>query len=493
MLSSQFKDERRFFEIFKKIEEIYGKMNTKNGAFAEKKRYIMENMEKKLLAGYAEVVITPPLGLRIPGYFSVRPAEGIINDLKARAIAFQYGEQKAIFLLCDALNIITEGYEQIRDKIAERCGMDPDAVSISCNHSHSATLIYAVGDGDGSYGAKTELEDIYARRQHQLLTDLAQFAFEDLHPVTAMKQAKGEAKGVGFLRRYRMKDGTCATNPLKRVSEIAHSEGTSDESLQLVRILREDAKEIVLINFGTHADVIGGRRFCSDYTGYVCDFMKAALEGKAEVIDFVGCQGDSNHVDFIHLKTEKMPKGVDFAKRMARKLVGEALKIYDDAEDMTLDAEIRTKKVTVKIGKNPYDPADVPVAREICRLYEELKTNKDPVFKTFKMGVPEARRIIRNLDRPDFYDVTLHGISVGDFAFVGIPGEPFQQIGVIAKAASPFDMTFLACCTNGRVGYFPSKEAFAEAGYERSTSDFAWNCADIVADGVIETLKEMKK
>ena len=453
----------------------------------------MDNQEKVLLAGYAETVITPPLGLRIPGYFSVRPAEGIINDLKARAVAFQSGEKKAIFILCDALNIITLGYEQLRDKIAARCEMDPDAVSISCNHSHTAVLIYSEDETDTSYGEKTELEAIYAARQHQQLTDLAQFAFEDLHPVTAMKTAKGEAKGVGFLRRYRMKDGTCATNPVKRVDEIAHPEGTSDESLQLVRILREDAKEIVLINFGTHADTIGGKKFCADYTGYVCDFMKAALEEKAEVIDFVGCQGDSNHVNFMNLPGGKWPKGPDFAKSMARKLVGEALKIYDDAQDLPIDGEIRTKKVTVAIGKNPYDPADVPVAREICRLYDELKTNKDPVFKTFKMGVPEARRIIRNLDRPDTYYVTLHGVSVGDFAFVGIPGEPFQQIGVLAKEASPFAMTFLACCTNGRVGYFPSKEAFAEAGYERSTSDFAWDCAEIVTNGIIKALNEMKK
>jgi len=453
----------------------------------------MENQEKKLLAGYAEVVITPPLGLRIPGYFSVRPAEGIINDLKARAVAFQIGEQKAIFLLCDAVSIVTRGYEQLRDKIAERCNIDPDAVYIACNHSHTATRIYAVNTDDTKIDDKTELEEIYAKRQHQLLTDLSQFAFEDLHPVTAMKKAKGEAKGVGFLRRYRMKDGTCATNPVKRLKEVLHPEGTSDESLQLVRILREDAKEIVLINFGTHADVIGGKRFCADYTGYVCDFMKAALEEKAEVIDFVGCQGDSNHVDFVNLKTEKMPKGVDLAKKMARKLVGEALKIYDDAEDLPIDGEIRSKKVTVKIGKNPYDPADVPEAREICRLYDELKTNRDPVFQKFKLTVPEARRIIRNLDLPDFFDVTLHGVSIGDFAFVGIPGEPFQQIGVLAKAESPFAMTFLTCCTNGSVGYFPSKEAFAEAGYERSTSSFAWDCAEIVTNGVIETLNGMKK
>ncbi len=452
----------------------------------------MGNQENKLLAGYAEVIITPPMGVGIPGN-GYRLAEGIITDLKARAVAFQNGEDKAIFILCDALNIITRGYEQLRDKIAERCKMDPAAVYIACNHSHTATLIHEVGEGMQEYGAKTEAEEIYARRQHQLLTDLAQFAFEDLHPVTAMKKARGEAKDVGFLRRYRMKDGTCATNPIRHLDEVLHPEGIKDESLQMVRILREDAKEIVLLNFGTHADTVGGKKFCADYTGFVCDYLKNAMENKVEVIHFVGCQGDSNHVNFLKMKPGEKIGNIQKTYRMARILAGEAMKIYDDAEDLPIDGAFKTKKVTVKIGKNSYDPADVPQAREICRLYEELKTNKDPIFQTFKLNIPEARRIIRNLDRPEFYHVTLHGVSIGEFAFVGVPGEPFQEIGVQAKAASPFEMTFITCCTNGRVGYFPSKEAFAEAGYERSTSDFAWDCAEIVTGGIIEVLNELKK
>jgi len=452
----------------------------------------MENQEKKLLAGYAEVIITPPLGLRIPGN-GYRPAEGIINDLKARAIAFQNGENKAIFILCDALNIITRGYEQLRDKIAERCNMDPDAVYIACNHSHTATLIYAVGEDDASYGNKSELEEIYAGRQHQLLTDLSQFAFEDLHPVTAMKKARGEAKDVGFLRRYRMKDGTCATNPIRRLDEVLHPEGIKDESLQMVRILREDAKEIVLINFGTHCDTVGGKRFCADYTGFVCDYFKAAMENNVEVIHFVGCQGDSNHVNFLKMKPGEKIGNIQKTYRMARIIAGEALKIYDDAEDLPIDGAFKTKKVTVKIGKNPYDPADLPEAREICRLIAEGRDRKDPIFQSFKLNIVEARRILRNLDRPEFYHVTLHGISIGALAFVGVPGEPFQEIGVLAKKESPFEMTFITCCTNGRVGYFPSREAFAEAGYERSTSDFAWDCAEIVTNGIAEVLNGMKK
>jgi len=446
----------------------------------------MENQEKKLLAGYAQVIITPPLGLKMPGQYSIRPAEGITVDLKARAVAFQSGEKKAILLLCDALYCHGNSTEQIREKIAARCEMDPEAIHIACNHSHTATAVFDLNE------VEDELEKIYAARQHQILTDLAQFAFEDLHPVTAMKKARGEVKNVAFLRRYRMKDGTCMTNPVGHEEDILHPLGEADESLQMVRILREGAKEIVLLNFGTHADVVGKKKFHADYTDFLCNYFKAALEDQVEVIDFVGCQGDSNHVNWPKTLPGEKFKGEHFAKRMARMIAGEALKIYDDAVDMASDTEITTASTVVKIGQNPHDPADEEEAKTIARLYKELGNKKDPIFKTFKLNVPEANRIVRNLSRPEFFDVPLSAVRIGEFAFAGIPGEPFQKIGLDIKAASPFEMTFVTCCTNGYIGYYPTRDAFEEKGYERSTSPFAWDCAEIVTEGCKEIISKLK-
>ena len=82
-------------------------------------------MENKLYAGYAQTIITPPLGLEMPGQYSVRPAQGIATDLKARAIAFQSGEDKAILILCDALYVHGQATTQLREKISQRCGMEP--------------------------------------------------------------------------------------------------------------------------------------------------------------------------------------------------------------------------------------------------------------------------------------------------------------------------------------------------------------------------------
>jgi hypothetical protein len=160
---------------------------------------------------------------------------------------------------------------------------------------------------------------------------------------------------------------------------------------------------------------------------------------------------------------------------------------------MKIDATISSNTVTVQIGKNPFDPADIPEAKEVARLYKELGNRTDPIFKKFKLNVPEANRILRIMDLPEFFEIPLSAVRVGELVFAGVPGEPFQKIGLEVKADSPYEMTFVTCCTNGSNGYFPTADAFAEAGYERSTSPFAWDCAEIVTNGLKQVIGEMKK
>ena len=40
---------------------------------------------------------------------------------------------------------------------------------------------------------------------------------------------------------------------------------------------REDADDIVMVNFGTHPDSVGGDYISADYMGYVCDIMEKSV------------------------------------------------------------------------------------------------------------------------------------------------------------------------------------------------------------------------
>jgi neutral ceramidase len=58
-------------------------------------------------------------------------------------------------------------------------------------------------------------------------------------------------------------------------------------------------------------------------------------------------------------------------------------------------------------------------------------------------------------------------LAIGNnIATVGIPGEVFVEIGLAIKEKSPFEFTLPLECTNGCIGYMPTRKAFDEGGYE---------------------------
>ena len=444
----------------------------------------MDKMKGRLWAGYAETVITPPLGLGIPGYYLPRPATGIVTDLYLRAIAFSDGEKRALFFSCDCISTRNKGYQDLIEMIAKRTGVDLDSIYIACNHSHTSFRLSAPDQVDDPEFS------IYLRQLFFTFCDLAETALEDLKPAK-IKAALGEAKGVGYIRRYRMKDGTVKTNPPLGSPDIERFESEHDDSLQLIRIIREGGKEILMVNFGTHADVIGGSRYCSDYSGFMVENLKGAFLGEVEAVFFNGAEGDSNHRSSFFPSDSPLKKGIFPAQRMGRILAGTVLKLYDDAKEIDFDRIASCRRI-LKFAKNPYDPADVPIAKEMVQIYNE-KGPKSPELNEYRINVPEAFRILDNLDRPEFFEFHLTAIRIGQIAFVGIPGEPFQQIGMDIRKESPFPFTLVTSCTNGgeENAYYPTYEAFQQNGYEKSASLFASDCAKVITDCAEQALREI--
>ena len=92
----------------------------------------------------------------------------------------------------------------------------------------------------------------------------------------------------------------------------------------------------------------------------------------------------------------------------------------------------------------------------------------------------------------DFHDLPLYTVAIGnDVAFGGFPGEPFNDIGVEVRKASPFKLTILSCLTNGSRGYFPFSDSYKQGGYEAATSPFGPSVADDLIAGQLKQLREL--
>src|SRR5207244_3672534 len=57
-------------------------------------------------------------------------------------------------------------------------------------------------------------------------------------------------------------------------------------------------------------------------------------------------------------------------------------------------------------------------------------------------------------------------LRLGSVGLATMPGEMFVELGEEVEKASPFRATRTIALTNGAMGYFPTRRAFAEGGYE---------------------------
>jgi hypothetical protein len=73
---------------------------------------------------------------------------------------------------------------------------------------------------------------------------------------------------------------------------------------------------------------------------------------------------------------------------------------------------------------------------------------------------------------------------------IGIPLEPFAQIGMAIRERSPFAQTFFSGYSNGWKGYLPTRADYSLGGYEVDTTPYASEAAELLTEEIIRMLVE---
>ena len=442
--------------------------------------------------GFSRKCITPPLGSPIVGYYNARYTKGVIDELYARAVAFDDGVKKSVVIALDLCVLPQNLYGEYKQLISKETGIDEDAIFITLSHTHTGPLI------GKDFASDTESKPEYLEALKIAVLDAALYAAKDLKP-SKFYAAQSEAKNISFCRRYRMKDGSVATNPGVGNPDIDHSLDTPTETVKLLKIVRDGGNDIFMVNFGTHPDSVGGEYISADYPGYVCSTIEAALPG-TDCIFLQGPQGDVNHINPNPTPGEKantfvdfdsVPRGIDHAKHMGRVIAGAVLSVCSIADEVQ-PGKISFGSKTVVIPSNQENDK-LDWAREICKLYDEGRTDELP-YKEMALttAVAGARRIVRLEKGPDSYTFKVSAINMGDWVFAGTAGEPFSEIGRRICDASPFKTTILCCLTNASGAYVPTSRAYSEGGYEAATSSLKAGGDDILVKGMTDLLNEIK-
>ena len=475
-----------------------------NGGTDEPARPFLPSVPLK--AGFARTDITPEKGVLMPGYFKVREMKGVLDPLEANVLALSDGERTAFVVTLDCVDMPDEFADEARDAVAAKTGASRAAVIVHATHTHTSGDLRRTANRllSAERGAeKKRLSEEYAGRCVAAVAEAAVRAVADLKPAR-LSCGRSVARRISFGRRYRMKDGTVRTNPGVGNPDIAGAAGAPpDDQVQLLRIDREGAEPIAVVNFQTHPDVIGGEEVSADWPGFARRTLEASLGGRAKCLLVNGTEGDVNHVCVdptpeervgLHPDFDGVDRGYAHSKRMGEAIASAALAVWRTCEPLVA-GRIRFGAEIVRVPSNRPKPEEMDEARRIDALHRAGRDAELP-YKGMDLTtkVAAAERKLRLEHGPDRFDLPLTAVAVGDaVAFGGFPGEPFNDIGKAVKKGSPFGMTVLACLANGDRGYFPFSDSYAEGGYEAESSPFGPSVADDLIAGQLRLLRRLSQ
>ena len=81
-------------------------------------------------------------------------------------------------------------------------------------------------------------------------------------------------------------------------------------------------------------------------------------------------------------------------------------------------------------------------------------------------------------DRPAIWRVCVPMMAIGKVVLIGFPGEPFTSYMHTMRKQAPDKFLLCLMQANGGIGYFPDKQAYADATYEVMTSPYAAELED---------------
>ena len=424
-----------------------------------------------LKAGFARLDITPPFGCPLDGYQRLRSVKCILDPIYLNAIALSDGEKTIVMIAGDLEGLDVVDGKVIKDIIFARLGIPEKDILLSALHQHTSFMLRHKETG--------HLPAAYAEVLYAKFGDVAEMAVADLEDATLYTAEKETAEPLGFVRRYRLDDGKAVTNPTPtQVPHIVARLAEADNTVRLLRFKRESKKDIALVNFSTHPDVVHGENVSADWPGFTRTFVEKD-NPDVSCIFFTGAQGDSNHLDFMGEKRN----GYEHSKHMGRVIADAVRDIWDSAiphADGKLFADIKTiyNKSNTE-GEEKYDEC-----KAFLKAREEGTLGYNPEIEE----VAYARRVIEIREKMTIYrplNVTV--IGIGDVVVVGFSGEPFTEYGAAVREAADGRFALTFCLTNGHQGYLPSSRAFSEGGYEAKSSRFT----PTIQDQAIEAAKEM--
>lgn len=436
----------------------------------------------ELRVGASAVIITPPAGTPLAGYYEPRGATGVLDDLYSKALVIEQDGVKAAIVACDLLTLPRPTVAAARKLIEQQTGIPGAHILISATHQHTGPTIARESARDQLDGGAS---DAGLRYTTSLPALIARSVAEANRKLAAARVAAviGREEQISFNRRFWMRDGTVSWNPRKQDPDIVRPAGPIDPEVGLLYFDTTQAKPIAaFVNFALHPDTTGGTSISADYPGVLARLLGDYKGAELLTLFANGACGNINHRN---INWNDPQKGVAEARRIGTALAGAVFKAWSALKPVNQGA-LKVRSEIVKLPLPAVTEAEIAKANEVAAHLSDPKTTFMEKVKAFQVLDVAARR-----RKP--LEVEVQVITLGnEVAWVSLPGEVFVELGLAIKQASPFKYTMIAELANGSIGYIPNQEAYAEGNYEVVSARCAAGSGELIVAAAVKMLREME-
>ena len=379
---------------------------------------------------YFKRVISPEVPCYIAGYGTNDVAAVITDDLYMTGLVADDGERKVLLISFDLLGLDEWYIRKIREKCAALLGTDPEAVMLTCTHTHTGPETRAMR------AAPDHLNQAYLDKlEEAVLWEVSHLKPYEECEVYYYSQKVDENRN----RRYVTACNNATFTP-HRHEVIPIAKEYADQELGEL-IFKKPGKYAPIYLIGNyaahplagHCPGIGGAKISADFPGAFRDYV--TKEVGIECMYVTGAAGD-----LVPKEDEVGGKAAEEAgERLAHAAVwGIVDSLRNSSRFRMQDAKVGyiSKKVRIPFRKN-------------------------------KIGVRPSY-----YDGMDAVDMEIQVIAIGDVCFIGVPGELCCEVGQEMKWHSPFRRAYIAYNATGYLGYLGSVSIMLAGGYEGDKQTF---------------------
>ncbi|MHC4309308.1 MAG: neutral/alkaline non-lysosomal ceramidase N-terminal domain-containing protein [Planctomycetota bacterium] len=406
-----------------------------------------------LKAGFAKVDITPPAGVWLSGYAArKKPSEGISDQLYAKAVVLDDGQNKIAIVSADLLWFPLEMTAEIRETVKKKIGIPESNILLCATHTHFGPKIDKIRkdwpDTPGSKVDKSYVEKLKKRTAESIIT-----AAQNTKPAK-LGTVKGEISEIVYNRRTKRPDGKVAMTFRLPPADPNLAFGPIDTQVAILRV--EDSNGALvgtIVNYACHpvCGATDNQEFYSisaDYPGYTARVVEQ-IEGGI-CLFALGTSGNMNPVRI---------QGENHRSRIGKALGGEVLRrlqFVSTSDDIALKA--LKKQVTLPLKK------DLP---------------------------PE--RITDPNNPEETLTTEIQVLRIGDIYILGLPGEVLVEVGLEIKKNAGIENLFIISLSNDACGYVCLSQAYDEGGYEPGWgTNLAKGAGEIIIKEALNLIRRIK-